>query len=126
MKKIKAVVLVSLLILSTVSLFAQKKIDVKPVGTWAFVANEAPYEYSSGDIVITKEGKEYKGEIVFGEYYKLKTNDFQIEGDEISFKSYVEGETINFKGTFVEKDRIEGNVSYSEGTIKLSATRKKK
>lgn len=126
MKKFKLVALASLLILSTGAIIAQKKIDVKPVGTWAYVANDAPNEYSSGNIVITKEGKEYAGELVYSEYHKLKTHDFKIEGDKISFKAYVEGETIYCKGTFVEKDKIAAEVSYSEGTIKLSATRNKK
>ncbi|MCD6597255.1 MAG: hypothetical protein J7L04_06180 [Bacteroidales bacterium] len=126
MKNLKAVVLVSMLILSTSIMFAAEKTDVKPVGTWTFVADDAPYEYSTGDIVITKDGKEYKGEIVFSEYYKLKTTDFKIEDNKISFKAYVEGEVVYCKGTFVDKDKIEGKVSTSEGTMDFSATRKKK
>ena len=50
------------------------------------MANDAPYEYSTGDIVITKDGKEYKGEIVFSEYNKLKTSDFNIEADNARIK----------------------------------------
>jgi len=126
MRNLKAVVLVSMLIFSTSVLFAENKTDVKPVGTWTFVANDAPYEYSTGDIVITKDGKEYVAEIVFSEYYKLKTSDFKIEDDKISFKAYVEGEAIYCKGTFVDKNKIEGKVSTSEGTMDFSATRKKK
>ncbi len=125
MKKFTVVSLAFMLILATGVIFAQKKIDVKPLGTWPYVANDAPIDYRAGDIVITKDGKEYAGELVFGEYYKLKTHDFKIEGDKISFKTYVEGETVYCKGTFVEKDKIAGEVSYSDGTIKLSASRKK-
>ena len=40
---------------STVS--AQKKVD--PTGTWTYEAAQAPYEYSSGDIVVAKDGKDY-------------------------------------------------------------------
>ncbi len=126
MRNLKAVVLVSMLIFSTSVLFAENKTDVKPVGTWTFVANDAPYEYSTGDIVITKDGKEYVAEIVFSEYYKLKTSDFKIEEDKISFKAYVEGEVVYCKGTFVDKNKIEGKVSTSEGTMDFSATRKEK
>jgi hypothetical protein len=126
MKNLKVLLFVSLFILSSTVMFAEGKKDVKPVGTWTFVAEDVPYEYSTGDIVITKDGKEYKGEIVFSEYYKLKTSDFKIEGDEISFKAYVEGDVVYCKGTFVGKDKIEGKVSFSEGTVDFTATRKKK
>jgi len=126
MKNLRTVVLVSMLILSTSVMFAGNTADVKPVGTWTFVTDDAPYEYSTGDIVITKEGKEYKAEIVFSEYYKLKTTDLKIEDNKISFKAYVEGEVVYCKGTFVDKNKIEGKVSTSEGTMEFSATRKKK
>ena len=43
---------------------AQKKVD--PTGTWTYEASQAPYEYSSGDIVVGKEGKEYTVQIVLG------------------------------------------------------------
>ena len=101
---------------------AQKKAD--PLGTWNFYADEAPYEYNSGDIVIGKDGKEYTAKIVFGEYYELKAESVKFEDDELSFKVYIEGETVYIKGT-VKGDNLDGKASYSEGTITVKAERKK-
>ncbi len=66
MKTVKFLMIVILIASVTTTLSAQKKID--PTGTWTFSAEEAPYEYNSGDIVIGKDGKEYTAKIVFGEY----------------------------------------------------------
>jgi hypothetical protein len=125
MKKIKVLFLMSIMILSTGILFAQNKSDKKLIGTWTFSAPEAPYEYSTGDLVITKEEKELKGELVFSEYYKLKVHDLKLEDNIFSFKAYVEGEVIYAKNT-ITKDEMKGKVSYSEGTLEFSAKKKKK
>jgi len=119
---LKSFSLIVLILFTSGTLFAQKKLT--PEGTWKFKANEAPYEYSSGDIVIDKENKEYKVTIVFNEYTKLKGNDVKVEDDKISFKAYVEGEVVNIKGSFT-KDELNGKASYSEGTIPFESTRKK-
>jgi len=125
MKNLKALVISSLLVLSTGVLFAQMKSDVKPEGTWAFSAQDAPYEYSTGDLVITREGKELKGEIVFSEYNKVKAYDMKLENNVLTFKAYIEGEVINSKNT-ITKDEMKGKVNYSEGTIEFTAKREKK
>ena len=125
MKNLKAFALISLLVLSTGVLFAQKKSDVKPEGTWTFTAPDAPYEYSTGDIVISREGKELKGEFVFSEHYKLKVHDLKLEDDVLTFKAYIEGEVIYAKAT-ITKDELKGKVSYSEGIVDISAIRNKK
>ena len=98
---------------------------VNPVGTWHFNAPDAPYEYSTGDIVITKKDGKYTAEIVYSEYYKLETKDFKLEGNIITFKAYVEGDVVYFKGK-LEKDKITGKVSYSEGSLPITAERVKK
>jgi hypothetical protein len=100
-----------------------KKVD--PVGTWHFNAPDAPYEYSTGDIVITKKDGKYNAEIVYSEYYKMETKDFKLVDNVITFKAYIEGDVIYFKGKIV-KDKIEGKVSYSEGTLPVTAERVKK
>ena len=105
---------------STVS--AKKKVD--PTGTWTYTAEEAPYEYNSGDFVIEKDGKEYAAKIVFGEYYEIKAINVKYEKNEISFKVYIEGESVYIKGT-VGKETIEGTASYSDGTIPFTAKKKK-
>ena len=114
--------MVALVIAATSNVFAQKKAD--PVGTWSFYADEAPYEYNSGDIVVGKDGKEYTAKIVFGEYYELKAHSVKFEADELSFKVYIESEAVYIKTT-VKGDNLNGTASYSEGTIDVKAERKK-
>jgi hypothetical protein len=118
----KSLILIVLIVSASANLFAQKKVD--PVGTWSFNAPDAAYEYSSGDIVIGKEGKEYTAKIVYGESYEIKGQNVVLEKDQLTFKVYIEGEPINIKGT-VTKETINGTATYSEGTISFKAERKK-
>lgn len=122
MKTVRFLMIAMLLATITTTASAQKKVD--PTGTWTFKAEQAPYEYNSGDFVIGKEGKEYTAKIVFGEYYEIKATDVKLENDQLSFKVYIESESINMKGT-VGKESIDGTASYSEGTISFTATKKK-
>ncbi len=125
MNKFKVLSLIGLMVLSTGILFAQKKSNDKLVGTWIFSAPDAPYEYSTGDLVITMEEEELQGELVFSEYYKLKLHDLKLEDEVLSFKAYIEGDVIYVKNT-ITKDEMKGKVSYSEGTLDFSAKKKKK
>jgi len=120
MKTIKILMLV-MLAASFTSVNAMVKVD--PEGTWSYTANEAPYEYSSGDIVVSKEGKEYKVELKLGEYYKIKANSVEYKDNVLSFKVYVEGESVSVKTT-LDADKHEGTASYSEGTLKISGKKK--
>ena len=122
MRILKSLIMETLVIAASSNVFAQKKAD--PVGTWSFYADEAPYEYNSGDIVVGKDGKEYTAKIVFGEYYELKGQSVKLEDDVLSFKVYIEGEAIYIKAT-VKDDSLDGTASYSEGTITVKAERKK-
>ncbi len=121
MKFTKSLMLIVLIVSASTNLFAQKKAD--PVGTWSFHAPDAAYEYSSGDIVIAKEGKEYTAKIVYGDY-EIKGKDVVLDKDQLTFTVYIEGEPISIKGT-VTKETIIGKASYSEGTISFEAERKK-
>lgn len=114
--------LVLFIVSTSANLLAQKNAD--PVGTWSFNAPDAAYEYSSGDIVIGKEGKEYTAKIVYGESYEIKGQDVVLEKDQLSFTVNIEGEPISIKGT-VAKETITGKASYSEGIISFTAERKK-
>ena len=123
MKNLKTLVLISMLALSTGVLFAQRNSDVKPEGTWTFTAQDAPYEYSTGNLVIALEGKELKGELVFSEYFKVQLQDLKLENDTLTFKAYIEGNLISSKN-IITKDEMKGLVSSPEGAIEFSATRK--
>ena len=122
MKFTKSLMLIVLIVSASANLFAQKQAD--PVGTWSFNAPDAAYEYSSGDIVIGKEGKEYTAKIVYGESYEIKGQDVVLEKDQLTFKVSIEDEPISIKGT-VTKETIDGTATYSEGTISFKAERKK-
>jgi hypothetical protein len=105
----------------TATVSAQKKVD--PSGIWTYEASQAPYEYSTGDIVVTKEAKVYTVEMVLGDY-KSKAEKVVYEKNELSFDVYVDGETVEIKMT-VGKESMEGTASYSEGTIPITAKKKK-
>jgi len=122
MKITKTLFLMILVLSAGASVFAQKKVD--PVGTWSFNAPDAGYEYSKGDIVVAKEGKEYTAKLVYGESYEIKGQDVLLEKDQLTFKISIEGEVINIKGT-VTKETIIGKASFSEGSIDFEAERKK-
>ena len=121
MKTVRFLLMVMLVASFTSTVSAQKKVD--PTGTWAYEANAAPYEYSSGDIVVTKDGKEYAAEMVLGEYYRMKAEKVVYEKNVLSFNIYIETETIEIKLT-VEKESMTGAASYSEGTIPITAKKK--
>ncbi|MEN8226709.1 MAG: hypothetical protein ABFS38_01035 [Bacteroidota bacterium] len=122
MKTVKFFMIAILITSVTSTLSAQKKVD--PTGTWTFQADEAPYGYTTGDMVIEKDGKEYTAKILFGEYYEVKASGVEYEKNEISFRVYIEGESISIKGT-VGKESIDGTAIYSEGTISYKAKKKK-
>lgn len=122
MKTVRLFLLVMLVASFTSSVSAQKKVD--PTGTWTYEASQAPYEYSSGDIVVKKDGKDYTVEIVLGEYYKVKGEKVVYEKNELSFSVYIEGESVDIKVT-VGKESMEGTASYSDGTIPVTTKKKK-
>jgi hypothetical protein len=122
MNMMKSLMMIVLVVAANANAFAQKKAD--PIGTWSFYAEAAPYEYNSGDIVIGKEGKEYTAKIVFGEYYEVKGRDVVLEKDQLSFYVWIEDEKVTIKGT-IEGEEINGNATYSEGTISFKAEKKK-
>ena len=121
MRTIKILMLV-VLAASFTSVNAQKKVD--PVGTWTYEADQAPYEYSSGDIVVSKEGKDLKVEIQLGEYYKIKADKVVYDTNVLSFDVYIEGESVSIIAN-MEKESFEGKASYSDGTIPLKGKKKK-
>jgi carbonic anhydrase len=122
MKTVRFLMIVILVAAVTTSVSAQKKVN--PVGTWTYEAAEAPYEYSTGDLVIAKEGKEHTVQIVLGEYYKVKASNVKYEKNELSFNVYIEGESVSVQMT-AEKESMKGTASYTDGTIPVTATKKK-
>jgi len=121
MKTVRFLFMVMLVASFSTNVSAQKKMD--PTGTWTYEASQAPYEYSSGDIVVAKEGKEYTVQIVLGEYYKLKAEQVVYENNELAFTVFIDGESVDIKMT-VGKESMEGSASYSDGTIPITTKKK--
>jgi len=121
MKALRLALLIALVTAFSASVSAQKKVD--PAGTWTYEATMAPYEYSSGDIVIEKDGKDYTVQIVLGEYYKVKGEKVVYDNNELTFVVYIEGEAIDIKMT-MEKEEAKGTASYSDGDIPVTAKKK--
>jgi hypothetical protein len=95
-----------------------------PVGTWEFKAPTAPEGYTAGDLIISKEGKEYSVVFAMSEYYKVTGYEVEYKKKNLSFILYIETETVHISGTF-EEDKFTGTASYSEGVIEVYATREK-
>ena len=121
MKAVRLIFVVMLVAAFTSTVSAQKKVD--PTGKWKYEATMAPYEYSSGDIVVAKDGKDYTVEIVLGEYYKVKGEKVVFEENELSFIVYIEGEAIDIKAT-VGEEEMKGTASYTDGDIPITAKKK--
>lgn len=122
MKAFRLIFMMLLLAGFATTVSAQKKVN--PTGTWTYEATMAPYEYSSGDIVVDKDGKDYTVEIVLGEYYKVKGEKVDYEKNELSFVVYIDGEAIDIKMT-VGKEEMKGTASYTDGDIPVTAKKKK-
>lgn len=104
--------------------FAPVDKDINPVGTWTFTAPDAPYDYQSGDIVISKVKKEYKVQVVFNEYYKINGSNVKYEKNELSFRVYLDDETVYIKGTFDKKTGFTGKAMTSMGDMAVKAKKK--
>ena len=92
-------------------------------GTWHYSVVNAPYGYESGDLVLKKEGGEITGSLIFAEGYSVSLYEIKIKKGQLSFKAFVEGSEISFEGTYTKK-KIEGTVTYVEGTLALTAVPK--
>ena len=121
MKTVRFLLMMVLAASFTSTVSAQKKVD--PTGTWAYEASQAPYEYSTGDIVVAKEAKDFTVKMVLGEY-EAETEKVVYDKNVLSFVVYVDTEAVEIKFT-VEKESMEGTASYSEGTIPITAKKKK-
>lgn len=99
--------------------------DVNPIGTWTFSAPDAPYDYQTGDFVITKEKKVLKVKIVFNESYKMDATKVKFEKNELSFQVLVDDENVYIKGKFNDKEEFVGKAMTSMGDMPLKAKRKK-
>ncbi len=103
-----------------VIMFAGHLVEAKAkdvVGTWNYEAVSAPYEYSKGKLIFLENGDKVEGKIKIGNY-EIEMKNVKVEGQDVTFGSYVEGEYISIKIKISEKT-FSGTASYSEGTIEV-------
>ena len=93
------------------------------VGTWKYEAPYAPYEYSTGKLVFSEEGGKLTGKIKIGQY-EIEMRNVKIEGDQVKFGAYIEGEYISLAMT-PKKNTFTGTASYSEGSLEVSGEKEK-
>lgn len=95
---------------------ASKAKDV--VGTWNYEAPYAPYEYSTGKLVFSENGDKLEGKIKIGEY-EIEMRSLELDGENITFGAYVEGEYVKLKIT-IKKNKFTGTAAYSEGSLEVT------
>jgi hypothetical protein len=95
--------------------------DQDVVGTWDYSAPNAPYEYSKGQLIITKVEDELEG-VVNIDGYEMKLNSVKVEKDVLTFSLYVEGDYVSVKLT-IKGDSFEGKASTSEGLLDVTGKR---
>ena len=91
------------------------------VGTWDYSAPNAPYEYSKGQLIISRVEDELKG-IVNIDGYEIKLDSLKFEDNILSFTLFVEGDYVAVKLT-IQVDSFEGKASTSQGLLDVTGVR---
>lgn len=123
--KSKIITLTVLLILSAVAVNGQANAKKNnPVGKWKFEAPTAPYNYGSGTLMIALQDKQYTASMSFtGSDYKLPAENVKVEGNDISFTEYIEGQTVKVTLKIVDNSKMTGKANYSEGEVPITLVR---
>jgi hypothetical protein len=94
------------------------KVNKKVLGTWEYSSEQAPYEYSEGNIILSeKEGKIVGVVMIDG--YEMELKNLSETKNKVSFNLYVEGEEVDVEMT-INKKAFTGTASFSEGSIPFS------
>lgn len=93
------------------------------VGTWAYEAPTAPYEYSKGKLIITKKGDKLEGKIKIGQE-EIAMRNIKSEGEKVTFGIYVEGEYVSIK-IAINKNEFSGAADSPDGSIKITGKKEK-
>ncbi len=124
MKKLVLVVLVA--ICSSIG-FANpvSAINDNLKGSWQYKVPSAPYEYSSGQIIIAEQEGKMAITVNFSDGSQLKGQDVKIEDNSFSFTVLIESETIKVSGK-LENGKINGKVDSSQGIMNFTAEQVKR
>ncbi|MGB5555132.1 MAG: hypothetical protein WBM83_10780 [Flavobacteriaceae bacterium] len=93
-------------------------------GSWAYQVQNVDPQYQNGMLHITKEKGNYALNIQGSGDSLIPTQDLEVEGNEVKFVVYVEGERVAITLSF-EGDSFTGNGSSSAGPFTMSGTRKR-
>jgi hypothetical protein len=118
----KSFLLLSIIVLSS---FAVKDsfVGVKKIlGEWEYSIPDAPYEYQKGVLVLSKVDGALVGELLIGGQ-GMPMEDVVFEKNVLTAKMDVQGESVRYKLNFTKKS-FEGIVSYSQGTLDMTGTKK--
>lgn len=98
--------------------------DHSPVGTWDYKVENAPYEYSSGVLYVTKEKNGYAVKVKLN-YSTEIANNVKVDKNKLNFSVMVEG--LNVKVALeVDASGIKGKADSPEGVFSLTGKRSKK
>lgn len=92
-----------------------------PAGTWNYTVNGTPNGSVNGTMVISKNGKDYTGEIRSADGTS-NLNDLTIDGQTMSASMMYHGTQLELNGTF-EKDTFTGEVVAGYDSFDMTASR---
>ena len=94
----------------------------KWVGVWDYTVADVPPEYSTGQLHVTKSGREYGVELVL-EYGKIPAESVVVKSKVLYFEVNVDG--MAFEITLNrDKDSISGEAASADGVFYLKGQRK--
>ncbi|MCP3931614.1 MAG: hypothetical protein GY705_21240 [Bacteroidetes bacterium] len=91
-------------------------------GTWIYKAADAPYEYSVGEITITKDAGKYKA-VVAVNYSKLTVDKVTVDNNKVSFSLWIEDTKVDVTLN-IDGKKMTGKAETYEGTIGLAGKKK--
>ena len=119
---LKSLMLLSIIVLSSFTM-ADSFMGVKKIlGEWEYSIPDAPYEYQKGVLVLTKVDGELSGEMIMGGQGSAM-EEIVYEKNNLKAVMQVQGEIVKFDLNFSKKT-LEGTVSYSQGSMGITGTKK--
>ena len=119
---LKSTLVLTLILMSSFTLLGTFKVNKKILGEWEYSVPQAPYEYQKGVLILSKEGKELKGEMLVQGYTTVLEELVNVKGN-VKATVNIEGESVAFDLNF-SKNTFEGTVSYSQGSMEINGTKK--
>jgi hypothetical protein len=115
-------IVLMLVVVSSFTAIDDFKVNKKILGEWEYNVPQAGYEYQKGVFVFSKEGKELKGEVLIGNQ-SMPMESVVNQKNNVKAKINVQGEGVSLDLNF-EETTFKGTVTYSEGTMEISGSKK--